>query len=199
MDSTIERTEKLSRTTVRATRGPVALAALALAAASVLTAQGTAHAAYDRATVSIWDGEQLPNTDAHIDNKGQFGTARLIMQSDGNLVAYYAPDNDFSRQQPTWATGTVGCGAKAVVRTDGNLVVLDASGGLCWESGTAGHPHARVTLWRNADVLITDTCNRTLFERQPGITYVPGQTHGGLVSPSSVESPYVVLPPPTGC
>ncbi|MFF0388138.1 hypothetical protein ACFYS8_05500 [Kitasatospora sp. NPDC004615] len=184
----------MSRTTVRTT-----LAAVALAAASVLTAQGTAHAVYDQPTATIWDGEQLTNNGAHIDNRGGFGTARLVMQPDGNLVAYYAPDNDFSRQYPTWATGTVGCGAKAVIRTDGNLVVLDANGGLCWESGTAGYPHARVTLWRSGDLLITDACNRTVFERQPGTTYVPGQTHGGIYAPSSVESPYVVMPVPTNC
>ncbi|MGW4381038.1 hypothetical protein [Kitasatospora sp. NPDC004531] len=189
----------MSRTTVRAARVRGALAVVALAAASLLTAQGTAQAAYDQPTASIWDGEQLSNNNAHIDNKGQYGTARLIMQTDGNLVAYYAPGNDFSRQQATWASGTVGCGAKAVMRTDGNLVVLNAAGGLCWESGTAGHPHARLTLWRNADVLITDACNITVFERQPGITYVPGQARGPLISPSSVESPYVVLPPPINC
>ncbi|MFD7641965.1 hypothetical protein ACFV4P_15055 [Kitasatospora sp. NPDC059795] len=189
----------MSRTTARTTRPLGALATVALAAAGVLAAQATAHAAYDQPTASIWDGEQLSNNGAHIDNRGEFGTARLVMQSDGNLVAYYAPGHDFTRQYPTWATGTVGCGTKAVIRTDGNLVVLNASGGLCWESGTAGHPHARVTLWRNADVLITDACNRTVFERQPGITYVPGQTHGGIITPTSVESPYVVLPPPTAC
>ncbi|MFJ5921167.1 hypothetical protein ACIQF6_01040 [Kitasatospora sp. NPDC092948] len=190
----------MSRTTVRATRGLGALAAVALAAATVLTAQGTAHAVYDQPTASIWDGEQLlASNNGHIDNPGQFGTARLIMQRDGNLVTYYAPNNDFSHQQATWASGTVNCGAKAVIREDGDLVVLNANGGLCWESGTAGNPHARVTLWRSGDLLITDTCNRVVFERQPGITYVPGQLHGGIISPSSVESPYVMLPPLTGC
>ncbi|MEV7777135.1 hypothetical protein [Kitasatospora sp. NPDC088351] len=190
----------MSSTVARITRRLAGVAAAtALAAASVLAAQGTAHAAYDAPTASIWDDEQLPNDGRHIDNRGQYGTARLIMQSDGNLVTYYAPGHDWSRQSATWASGTVGCGVKAVMRADGNLVVLNASGGLCWESGTGGHPHARLTLWRNGDLLITDTCNRTLWERQPGITYVPGQTRGPLAGPASTESPYVVLPPPTGC
>ncbi|MFD8598285.1 hypothetical protein ACFV1L_25100 [Kitasatospora sp. NPDC059646] len=192
----------MSRSTVRVTRkrGAAALAGAALAALlTALGASGTAHAVYDRPTASIWDDEELPNNGAHLDNPGQYGTARLVMQPDGNLVVYYAPDHDFARQYPTWASGTVGCGAKAVIRSDGNLVVLDAGGALCWESGTAGHPHARLTLWRNGDLLITDACNRTVFERQPGITYVPDQTHGPIFGPTSVESPYVVLPPPTDC
>ncbi|MFF2042581.1 hypothetical protein ACFVVX_19345 [Kitasatospora sp. NPDC058170] len=189
----------MRRTVTRTIRGLAGAATAAtLAAVGVLAVQGTAHATYDAPTASIWDDEELRNDGGHVDNPGN-GTARLVMQPDGNLVAYYAPDHDWSRQYPTWASGTVGCGVRAVMRADGNLVVLDPSGGLCWESGTAGHPHARLTLWRSGDLLITDTCNRLLWERQPGTSYVRDQLHGPIHTPDSTESPYVILPVPSGC
>ncbi|GAA1951698.1 hypothetical protein [Kitasatospora viridis] len=188
-------------TTGTATRlGRLAKAAAAVLTGACLALSATAaQAATCPATSSIWDDATLANDGSHIDNQGQYGVARLIMQTDGNLVTYYAPGGDFTREYATWASGTVGCGTKAVMRSDGDLVVLNASGGLCWESGTAGHPHARLTVWRNGDVLITDTCDMTLWQRQPGVSYVSGQSFGALATPDSTESPYIVLPPPTGC
>jgi hypothetical protein len=173
-------------------------AATALAAAALLAAGGTAQAAsYDQPTATIWDGFGLsPNT--YIANQGDNGQARLVMQGDGNLVAYYLPGGNPAAEYPTWASGTVGCGVQAVMRADGDLVVLNASGGLCWESGTAGHPEARLTLWRNGDLLISDACNSSiLWERLPGTTYVTGQSHGALASPDSTESPYIIRPVPS--
>jgi hypothetical protein len=187
-----------TRTFPRLTRLGKVAAAVLTGACLVLSA-GTAQATICVADSSIWDDETLLNNGAHLDNQGQYGTARLVMQSDGNLVTYYAAGNDFTKEYATWASGTVGCGVKAVMRGDGDLVVVNAAGGLCWESGTAGHPHARLTVWRNGDLLITDTCMILLWERQPGQSYVSGQSFGPLANPASTESPYVIVPPPTGC
>ncbi|GHJ42947.1 hypothetical protein Cs7R123_02890 [Catellatospora sp. TT07R-123] len=58
------------------------------------------------------------------------GAYRLVMQGDGNLVAY-GPGG------PLWATYTAGR-ARFVNQTDGNLVVYPNAGGVSWASGTGG-------------------------------------------------------------
>ncbi|MFF4408356.1 hypothetical protein ACFY2W_11395 [Streptomyces sp. NPDC001262] len=99
-------------------------ASAVLAAAGLLATGGTANAAIDDAHTTIWNDEPLyPGW--HLDN----GPARLIMQQDGNLVAYI---NGY----PLWDSKTVGCGAKAVMQSDGNLVVYAQDGHACWASGT---------------------------------------------------------------
>ncbi|MBV2152383.1 hypothetical protein [Kitasatospora sp. SUK 42] len=123
----------------------LAAATTALALAGTLAATGTAEAALERGTnyVSIWDDEPLyPGW--HLDSAG----ARMIMQSDGNLVIYHG-------NTPVWATGTNNCGYKAVMQSDGNLVVYSANGGFCWALGTNGHPHARLTVSDNGAVFVT--------------------------------------------
>ncbi len=61
------------------------------------------------------------------------GMYTLNMQSDGNLVEYTAG-------RPLWATGTQGgAGNRAVMQTDGNLVVYSSTGVARWSSGSGGH------------------------------------------------------------
>lgn len=57
------------------------------------------------------------------------GRFRLIMQGDGNLVAY-GPTG------AVWSTGTSGAGNWAVMQSDGNLVVYTSVGRSLWGSGT---------------------------------------------------------------
>jgi hypothetical protein len=71
----------------------------------------------------------------------------LVMQSDGNLVAYL--DTGASPHGPAlWSSNTSGHpGAYALMQPDGNLVVYaagggPATGGALWSSGTYGHPGA---------------------------------------------------------
>ncbi|HEX2317274.1 MAG TPA: CHAP domain-containing protein [Thermomonospora sp.] len=57
---------------------------------------------------------------------------RLVMQRDGNLVAY-------RKGRPVWATRTGHKGAShAVLQNDGNLVVYRNSGGATWATRTTG-------------------------------------------------------------
>ncbi|MEV7280743.1 hypothetical protein [Streptomyces sp. NPDC093111] len=108
--------------TLRRTAGAVAAGLLALA--GTLAGSGTAQAAYDPGTHTIWGDEPLyPGWHVSTDY------ARLIMQGDGNLVFYRTQSaGDWSRATPMWASNTVGCGAKAVMRNDGRLVVYAADG-----------------------------------------------------------------------
>ncbi|MFD7236694.1 hypothetical protein ACFWAT_15510 [Streptomyces syringium] len=96
-----------------------------LATTALLTTGGTAHAERNDSAATLWNNETLTPGD-HITN----GRARLVMQHDGNLVAY---EGDAAR----WSTGTVGCGSRTVMQTDGNLVVYAPNGRTCWESHTA--------------------------------------------------------------
>jgi hypothetical protein len=57
----------------------------------------------------------------------------VLMQSDGNFVAYTA-----NNASAPWSTYTSGHpGAKLVLRDDGDLVVLDQNGSILWHSNTA--------------------------------------------------------------
>jgi len=61
---------------------------------------------------------------------------RVVMQTDGNMVAY----NEWGQAlwiAPAWHTGYV-----VTMQTDGNLVIYNASGGAVWASNTSGHPGA---------------------------------------------------------
>ncbi len=64
----------------------------------------------------------------------------LALQSDGNLVLY---QNVNGAGTPRWASNTVGTFADhATMQADGNFVLYNASGGVVWQSDTAGHPGA---------------------------------------------------------
>ncbi|WP_435271362.1 hypothetical protein [Streptomyces sp. 1222.5] len=66
---------------------------------------------------------------------------RLVMQSDGNLVMYRNRDG-----AAIWSTHTSGhSGAYAVMQTDGNFVVYDATSHPLWSTHTAGNSGA----WAN--------------------------------------------------
>ncbi|GHG61484.1 hypothetical protein [Streptomyces griseocarneus] len=77
-------------------------------------------------------------------------TARLVMQTDGNLVIY----DEFNRAR--WATGTVGQGWRAVFQTDGNFVVYTRSNRAVWASNTDGHPGSRLVVQDDGNVVIYD-------------------------------------------
>ncbi|MEW2527446.1 hypothetical protein [Streptomyces sp. NPDC047071] len=77
-------------------------------------------------------------------------TARLIQQSDGNLVIY----DEFNR--PRWASRTVGQGWTTRFQEDGNLVVYTRSGRAVWASHTAGHPGSRLVVQDDGNVVIYD-------------------------------------------
>ncbi|MEV6400028.1 hypothetical protein AB0M39_35440 [Streptomyces sp. NPDC051907] len=77
-------------------------------------------------------------------------TARLVMQSDGNLVIY----DEFNRAR--WASNTVGQGWTARFQTDGNFVVYTRSNRAVWASNTAGRPGSRLAIQDDGNVVIYD-------------------------------------------
>ncbi|MGW8332677.1 hypothetical protein ACWGNF_25705 [Streptomyces sp. NPDC055808] len=77
-------------------------------------------------------------------------TARLVMQTDGNLVVY----DEFNRAR--WASNTVGQGWTARFQTDGNFVVYTASNRAVWASNTNGHPGSRLVIQDDGNVVIYD-------------------------------------------
>ena len=77
-------------------------------------------------------------------------TARLVMQSDGNLVVY----DEFNRAR--WASNTVGQGWTARFQTDGNFVVYTASNRPVWASNTDGRPGSRLVVQDDGNVVIYD-------------------------------------------
>lgn len=145
-------------------------ASAVLATAGLLATGGTAQAAYDPGSATIWNDEPLKADDWHVDN----GPARLIMQKDGNLVVYV-------NGNVRWTANTQGCGAKAVMQTDGNFVVYGQNGNVCWESHTAqnqrGTHYDVVKLRLDSDGTLTiygapNVC-RNLESTAPYSTHIP--------------------------
>ncbi|MFF7637709.1 hypothetical protein ACFZB9_31870 [Kitasatospora sp. NPDC008050] len=126
----------MTQRTGRAARRILGLATAGiLAATGVLATGGSAQAAYNPGSATIWNDEPLyPGW--HVDSPGPYSTGRMIMQSDGNLVGYVTTDGNWDHAQPVWSSNTVGCGAKAVMQVDGNLVVYAADGHACWWTNT---------------------------------------------------------------
>ncbi|WP_217574511.1 hypothetical protein [Streptomyces sp. GbtcB7] len=76
--------------------------------------------------------------------------ARLVMQTDGNLVVY--DELDF----PRWGSDTVDEGWRATFQDDGNLVVYARSNKAVWGSGTEGHPGSQLWIQDDGNVVIYD-------------------------------------------
>ncbi|GAA3035090.1 hypothetical protein FHS39_002259 [Streptomyces olivoverticillatus] len=102
-----------------------------VAAAGVVATGGTASADRNAAQGIIWNDEVLTRG-SDLRN----GNAQLAMQDDGNLVIYTTSD-DWAHRTPVWRTGTVGCGDRAVMQSDGNFVVYGQNNRVCWASNTA--------------------------------------------------------------
>ena len=100
----------------------------------------------------------IPQTTDTIENQtlaaGQSITSRssrftLIMQGDGNLVIYKAPNI------PIWATMTNDRrGERVIMQSDGNLVVYTATGLPIWASKTQGHPGSRLVMQDDGNLVI---------------------------------------------
>ncbi|MFD5416443.1 hypothetical protein ACFWJT_00135 [Streptomyces sp. NPDC127069] len=147
------------------------VAAGVVAAAGTLVGAGSASAAYDPVTHTIWNDEPLYKG-WHVDA----GDTRLIMQDDGNLVLYRW-FNDPVMRQAKWASNTVGCGEKTVMQTDGNLVVYGQNGRVCYARNEFKGSYANgcLTVEDRAGLSIyftNDPCNVAAASRG-GIRIVP--------------------------
>ncbi len=142
------------------------LAAGLVALTGTLAGAGSASAAYDPGTRTMWNDEPLYKG-WHIDNID----TRLIMQDDGNLVLYRGFSNP-ATQKATFATNTVGCGEKAVMQTDGNLVVYGQGGRVCYtlDNFKGSYANACLTVWSNGfSVYNTDlSCPEAAATNQSG-------------------------------
>ncbi|MEV0445936.1 hypothetical protein AB0I84_33040 [Streptomyces spectabilis] len=133
---------------------------LATAALATLTLVGQANAAPSHHTSAPATSATAPGPLANQVRYAPFtlnhnesvssDTARLVMQSDGNLVIY----DEFNRAR--WATRTVGQGWTTRFQEDGNLVVYTRSGRAVWASNTAGHPGSRLVVQDDGNVVIYD-------------------------------------------
>ena len=123
----------------------------------------------------VYMPSRLCRSDQLVSPDGRF---MLSMQTDGNLVLYYVPEN-----RAVWQTGTNG--QDAVMQADGNFVVSAANGSSVWSSGTAGNPGARLRLTDDGGFRILDAAEqRVLWDAHTDICTVvpvgsPGPALGG--------------------
>jgi hypothetical protein len=115
-----------------------------------------APAAEVRSGAAIGQNQILP-TNATLTSPD--GGARLIMQSDGNLVLYRNSDN-----VPLWASATKGSGAvRAYMQYDGDLVLQRADGSPVRATATDGRPGA--TLNVRSDRVLVDAYGMTIWQK----------------------------------
>jgi hypothetical protein len=88
------------------------------------------------------------------------GKARMVMQTDGNLVLYRVADN-----RALWASGTYGKPmTQALMQTDGNFVGYNAGKTIAyWSSGTYGYPGASVVLGDDGDLQVVHPSGAVLW------------------------------------
>ncbi|MEQ1909831.1 MAG: M12 family metallo-peptidase [Vicinamibacterales bacterium] len=107
----------------------------------------------------------LPGGSVRSDN-GQFS---LSYQSDGNLVLYDLYDD----RDPTvvWASNTGGTApGQAIMRSDGNFVVSDASGVERWASDTAGNPNAYFLVRNDGNFVINSSDGQPIWASQSQVS-----------------------------
>ncbi|GLX23380.1 MULTISPECIES: hypothetical protein [Streptomyces] len=132
-------------------RGRTAAAALALAVTSLLGFAGTSSADATGATGATSDHLNRGSTlwaGSQIESSTRYGYARLVMQTDGNLVLYG------SNWGVCWASHTYGSGGnRAVYQPDGNFVVYSNKGDV-WASHTMGSAGTNVNINWNGEVWV---------------------------------------------
>lgn len=82
---------------------------------------------------------------------------RLVMQADGNLVAYDADG------KPTFNTQSFVPGSRLAVQDDGNVVIYGPDGRWLWQSGTVGNADATVTV-EDGDLVVRDADGEVIFD-----------------------------------
>ncbi len=82
----------------------------------------------------------------------------LVMQGDGNLVAY-----DIYYNHAVFATNTVNKGGYVAMQGDGNFVMYNWSDKAVWSTNTQNHPGAFVYLDFNGAVFVLDKNWNTLW------------------------------------
>ncbi len=120
---------------------------------------------------TLGPGQTLASGDGHY---------LLAMQTDGNLVLYVM--NGSSIHRAVWSTGTHGDnGARAVLQSNGNLVLFSPVNEALWSSNTSGVGCANLVVQDDGNLVMyagkhnvwsTHTVATTL---QPGDELVPGQ------------------------
>jgi hypothetical protein len=81
--------------------------------------------------------------------KSTNGKYTLVLQGDGNLVAYE------SRVKALWNSNTVGSGAiECVMQSDGNLLLKDRNGRVVWATFTDGYKNAKLVIQDDGNLVI---------------------------------------------
>jgi cell wall-associated NlpC family hydrolase len=111
-------------------------------------------------TDTLASGSVLHANNSLLSTDGRF---RLIMQGDGNLVAY-------GPAGAVWDTATSGAGNSAVMQTDGNLVVYTAAGKALWGSGTDGLGASSLVMQNDGNLVIY-TAGYPTWARHGGAQY----------------------------
>lgn len=97
-------------------------------------------------SVNFARGELLLRQGQYIQTK----TAKLIMQSDGNLVLYKMNNGNISKA--LWNTGTNGIGWVAIFQNDGNFVIYNKSNIPVWTSATNNSTKLEITNSNNIQI-----------------------------------------------
>ena len=89
------------------------------------------------------------------------GRFRLTYQTDGDLAFF-----DDGTRTRLWASNTAGTApGQALLQTDGNFVVYDASGVGRWSSGTAGNPNAYLAVQDDGNLVIYRSDGQPVWNR----------------------------------
>ena len=89
------------------------------------------------------------------------GRYQLTLQGDGNLVLY-ANETGVA----LWATGTHGTApGQALMQTDGNFVLYDATGTALWWTGTEGNAGARLSVQDDGNLVVARPDGRVIWAR----------------------------------
>lgn len=124
-------------------------------------------------TPSVGDANVIgPGTILEVQKKYYAGDYCLVFQQDGNLVVYRG-------DVAVWNSATDGSGAvQAVMQTDGNFVLYDASGRAVWNTGTGGNAGAFAQIQSNGNFVI---CRGYPMWARFGFTPVDGRKPGRVV------------------
>ncbi|MDE3097021.1 MAG: hypothetical protein KGK07_13615 [Chloroflexota bacterium] len=101
------------------------------------------------------------------------GTARLTMQTDGNLVI-----TNTKTGQPLWTSGTAGRGHHAWMEWTGNFRVEDVHNTHLWNNGASGHKDAFLRLEDDGNAVVWDGSNHQIWDAGASLTR-PNATPGG--------------------
>ena len=133
--------------------------------------------------ITVWTG---PDSDQILTSDGT--AYNLILQADGNLTIWAGiPEPTDPTSHTAWSSDSHGNASRAIMKDDGDFVVLDTNDQVLWETYTTGHPGSYVILQDNGSLVVYDPKNLPLWASEATMKDISESAYYSLIGTQQVS------------